>query len=321
MVRHFALVAALLVPSIDAFINRPAASRPDSARRIHFDDFGDLGVTSPDDDGGPPPRIAGDADSGASPPDGTGPRPFERLESVLLGIYGPGVSSETSRRLAATGFADDDEVVHFARGFASREERISTALIDDFGWAAMDAHRARVGIVGLLAAAGGGGADRRGDRESRAGGRGGDVEGGSVRTARRHQLHPNVVSTEASDEGGKGKLSQATPAGTEDSRDGGAPPEGEVRASWKSVVINDKARLRMAGGKARDQTAGSDPSESKTKTSGGAYSYGLLPHTEDNADRTTYRTLYEELDALWTHMTVQQASSVSGEWRRPVMTR
>ncbi|EJK46668.1 hypothetical protein THAOC_34649, partial [Thalassiosira oceanica] len=222
-------------------------------------------------------------------------RSFERLESVLLDLYGPAISSETSLRLASDGFAGDLEVVHFAKGLVSREERISTALIEDFGWKAMDAHRARVGIVGLLSAVGIG------------------REGGEDRfqSTRQYQLLPPRSASNERDEDDGHELSITTPATeTEDSMDSEAPPENKTRASWKSVVINDKARLRRAGGKARDADPENGP-ESKSKTSKDAYSYGLLPHTEDNADRRTYRTLYEELDALWTYMTVQQASSVS----------
>ncbi|EJK49733.1 hypothetical protein THAOC_31357, partial [Thalassiosira oceanica] len=269
MIRHVAFLAVLQVPSIDAFIYHLVATRPDSARPIHFDDFGDL-VTSSDDDGRLPlPLSAGDVKNGSSSPDETHYRSFERLESVLLDLYGPAISSETSLRLAADGFAGDLEVVHFAKGLVSREERISTALIEDFGWKAMDAHRARVGIVGLLSAVGEGGLDPGADPRIDAGGK------DRFQSTRRYQLLPPSSASNERDEDDGHELSITTPAAeTEDSMDSEAPPENKTRASWKSV-------LRPP------------------------------PHTEDNADRRTYRTLYEELDALWTYMTVQQASSVS----------
>ena len=326
MMRHFALVAALHVHFIDAFVHHLVATRPDSALHIHFEDFEDL-VTDGDDGRLPLPLSAGDVYNGVSSPDDEShSRPFERLESVLLDLYGPAISSETSRRLAAEGFAGDAEVVLFARGFVSREERISTALIDDFGWKAMDAHRARVGIVGLLSAVGIGreeGLDP--GEESRVDG---SDKGKSFQSSRKRQLSQRNASNGRKEEGSKlpssvggPKLSQTTPTEAEDSSDAEAPPESEVRASWKSVVINDQAKLRRSGRNARDPTTGSGPSKSKPKTSRDAYNYGLLPNTEDNADRRTYRTLYEELDALWTYMTVQQASSVSGEWRRLLLCR
>ena len=55
--------------------------------------------------------------------------------------------------LASSGFLDDDDVMQFARGFyRERQEALSSALVRDFGWAALDAHRASVGMVALARA-------------------------------------------------------------------------------------------------------------------------------------------------------------------------
>ena len=53
-------------------------------------------------------------------------------------------------KLTASGFINDNDVTNFAKGFIQREEVLSQLLIQDFSWDAMNAHRARVGVIQLV---------------------------------------------------------------------------------------------------------------------------------------------------------------------------
>ena len=77
---------------------------------------------------------------------------FSRLRRTLHNqpiSYSPSISLNIIKKIISSGFVDDNDIIQFARGFLSREEVLSRLLIHDFGWKALDAHRARVGMAAL----------------------------------------------------------------------------------------------------------------------------------------------------------------------------
>jgi hypothetical protein len=176
----------------------------------------------------------------------------------------------------SSGFIDDNDVTNFAKGFIQREEVLSQILIQDFSWEVMDAHRARVGMIEL-------------------------VHRQSVETER-----PRLHSPEAErkDEGipVSQPIIRSLVAENETDADNTKvinvqqEPDPEVKlASWKSVLVNDKAKLRRT----KKQSNGQEVSSNKD-----TYSYGLA-----STDREVYSTLFEELDNYWSFMTVPQTST------------
>jgi hypothetical protein len=80
-------------------------------------------------------------------------------------------------------------------------------------------------------------------------------------------------------------------------------------APWKSVLVNDKAKLRRRmntknNGNLVDNTQSSNLEKD-------SYNYGLL---DNDSDRSAYATMFTELDNFWSFMTMLQTSSVSGEF-------
>jgi len=82
--------------------------------------------------------------------------------------------------------------------------------------------------------------------------------------------------------------------------------------SWKSVLVNDKAKLRRGKDILTPNNSESTTSSSTTTKKKDTYNYGLLTATTSpNPDKQTYSNLYLELDSYWKYMTIPQTSSVS----------
>ncbi len=215
------------------------------------------------------------------------PRLQESLESSPIS-YSSIITNSIMQQLTAAGFVDDNDITQFARGFLVREEELSQILIQDFGWKALDAHRARVGIISLV---------REELKEVN-----GMIDQGSTVTKEQstrksgRSIEEAVVST---------------------SKDEVSPMElrtvNETKALWKSVLVNDKAKKRRASNnldKTRHVQNGDDANAVPTVKNG--YNYGLLQATSgDDTDRMVYVTLYAELDSFWSYMTIPQTSAVS----------
>jgi hypothetical protein len=204
---------------------------------------------------------------------------FSKLHHVITTppiSFSNEISDNIIKQLESSGFIDDNDVTNFAKGFIQREEVLSQILMQDFSWQVMDAHRARVGMIEL-------------------------VYQQSVETER-----PRLHSPEAERKDAGIPVSQPiirTLVAQDKTNTDNAKvinvqqePDPEVKlASWKSVLVNDKAKLRRT----KKQSNGQEVSSNKD-----TYSYGLA-----STDREVYSTLFEELDNYWSFMTVPQTST------------
>ncbi len=279
---------------------------------------------------------------------------FPRLQSILSSppiSYSNQIVNNILYQLKSIGFIDDNELVLFAKDFLSsssspsslssqRSEMVSHVLIHDFGWKALDAHRARVGIVSLVKQHFGQTAlDEYGLEGS------GEDSFNNPQTEHLHKDSGGLGSLEKTMFGGNDKqmktklnsdkresLSKLQPCtsshalhhesksfppdkGTTPSISPQPDSEAGKPLSWKSVLVNDKAKLRRRK-TLNDRSSGTNAHENKT------YNYGLLQASQTNGngankhDTTTndeqiYSNLFAELDSFWEFMTVPQTSSVA----------
>jgi hypothetical protein len=203
------------------------------------------------------------------------------LQSVLTSppiSYSNEVSNDIIHQLVLSGFLDDNDVTNFAKGFSQREEVLSQILINDFSWEVLDAHRARVGIMELVKQT----LDGYGSSQLNLP-RLPEIPEEKNAVAKQFQSTtntPKMTPTSSSIDGDK--QSQST-----------TEPKTKL-ASWKSVLVNDKAKLRRTK---KQQDGRVEPDNKDT------YSYGL-----STIDREIYQMLFDELDSFWTYMTVPQTS-------------
>ena len=258
--------------------------------KLQFDDFLDLDLSIGSSDVNGRSTNANGADLNVYISD------FPELQSMFhrgTTSYSSSTSSSLLHKLKSSGFQNDDDVASFAMDFASRPEIISQILIQDFQWNAIDAHRARVGITNLVK-----------ERLQS------NIDDGMLLQSKDTQSNlslplPNIVvealpqSTET-----ENKLSTDEENSNEQEKE--APPKPKL-APWKSVLVNDKAKLRRTV-KERKKPGNVDDKTSAPEADKDSYNYGLL---DNHIDRATYHTLFEELENLWSFMTVHQSASVS----------
>lgn len=224
---------------------------------------------------------------------------FPELQSIFLDVplsYTSSNSSLLLHKLKLSGFINDDDIASFAMDFASRPETLSQILIQDFDWNAIDAHRARAGITRLVR-------KRSGTKN----------HGWSLLQNKDTQevsdpnmLHTIELNSDKSNEDVSVAFNNnitAFPKATEERE---LTPKAKL-APWKSVLVNDKAKLRRRVKEQKNSDNGADETNS-VETDKDCYNYGLL---DNESDRLTYRTLFEELDNFWSYMTVPQTASVS----------
>ena len=288
-------------------VSRPSNHRRHhQAQQLHYDDFDltnndcEIVVDSFD-------LINGEAVNGSSSSSQT---PFPRLHSALTSppiSYPPNTSSAILHQFESSGFVDDNDIVQFAKGFVSQQEdKLSAILIGDFGWKALDAHRARVGLVALATA--------------------------ELQLGKKGREEILLADDELPDDTNPSLAAPALPpppAGLSQALSVGPKTnavEGEEGkdydttnsttqaifkpAPWKSVLVNDKAKIRRAKKDTEGESnTNSDKGSMITKDS---YNYGLLQATsKDQTDRKTYTNLYDELDNYWSYMTIPQTSAVA----------
>lgn len=263
--------------------------------KLQFDDFRDLDLSSigSSDVNG---KHTNGADLNAHMSD------FPELHSMFQRdtiSYSPSISSSLIQKLKSSGFQDDNDVVSFAMDFASRPEVISQILIQDFQWNAIDAHRARVGITNLVK-----------DKIQTNIGLGrlqtnideGMLLQGSEMQSSISLPPPNVV--EVLPQSSEKAENKQSPDEVNNEQVQEASPKPKL-APWKSVLVNDKAKLRRTV-KDRNKLGNDDSKASAADVD--SYNYGLI---DNHADRTIYQTVFEELENFWSFMTVHQAASVS----------
>ena len=231
------------------------------------------------------------------------PRLQETLESSPIS-YSPIITNSILQQLTAAGFVDDNDITQFARGFLVREEELSQILIRDFGWKALDAHRARVGIISLV---------RKELKVVNGMIDHGPTETAVLSTAKSDRLieQEKVVST-AKD--AVSPMDLRNILGVEEITVVNETEHSIKPALWKSVLVNDKAKKRRANSnleKTRRLVQDADDANAVPIVKNG-YNYGLLQATSgDDTDRLVYVTLYAELDSFWSYMTIPQTSAVS----------
>ena len=249
---------------------------------------------------------------------------------MLLALSSPPVSYPilVARRvilhLARTGFADDDDVARFASAFVrgGREEVVSRVLIDDFGWGAMDAHVARVGMSALVTSTLPTTTTMTVTETT--------VTGAADDDGRRRRPSSSATATAlavARLDGGAGGVGADDDLG-EGGGGGGHEKGGGMTSSsssttvierppvplWKSVHVNDGARMRrsksnLAVSDLRGGGGGGGGSTSPPPLSASVgYNYGM---SIDDVDRESYRNLHEELDEYMSYMTVQRSTTSS----------
>eukprot|EP00804_Cyclotella_cryptica_P029316 CCRYP_018027-RA/>CCRYP_018027-RA protein AED:0.18 eAED:0.18 QI:0/0.2/0/1/0.2/0.16/6/0/724 len=186
---------------------------------------------------------------------------FPTLHNILTSppiSYSDVLSVDILSKLTNSGFVDDNDVSNFGKGFFAREEVLSQILMQHFAWKALDAHRARVGIIEL------------------------------VYQTTQAQGSPSFLSLKENPEAvlssryqtmslAESSVSIEPFKTLENENDKQQPLPKAKKTSWRSVLVNDKAKLRR---------------------------YGL-----STSDQSTYPTLFEELDNFWEFMTVPQTSA------------
>ncbi|KAL7434245.1 hypothetical protein ACHAXM_003964 [Skeletonema potamos] len=204
-------------------------------------------------------------------------------------LYTSSVSSSLLHQLKSSGFKNDDDITTFAMDFASRPEIISQILIQDFQWNAIDAHRARVGITNLV----------KGRLQ---------ISNGKGLESKNKEMQVAAVASNLSLP--LANVLEALPQSTDNEAKNKQLQEASQKpklAPWKSVLVNDKAKLRRT---IKERKKRGNDKTSSTEVDKDSYNYGLL---DNHTDRDTYHTLFEELENLWSFMTVHQASSVVSE--------
>ncbi len=256
--------------------------------KLEFDDFSDLDLSI----GSSSSDLEGKSTNGANL--NFHGSDFPELQSIFQrgpASYTSSISSSLLYKLKSSGFENDDDIASFAMDFACRPEIISKILIQDFQWNAIDAHRARVGITNLVK--------------------------GRLETTNAYCLELQSKDIQVAEVASNLSLPvtnvlEALPLSTTDETENKQEQEGSPKPKlvpWKSVLVNDKAKLRRKV-KERKKLGNVDDKTSSTEADKDSYNYGLL---DNHADRATYHTLFEELENLWSFMTVHQASSVVSE--------
>jgi hypothetical protein len=262
-------------------------------------------------------------DPGASSSSFSFPRMLLALSSPPVSYPIP-VARRVILHLARTGFADDDDVARFASAFVrgGREEVVSRVLIDDFGWGAMDAHVARVGMSALVTSTlpktttmtvtettVTGAADDDGRRRRRPSS---SATATVLAVARRDGGVAGVgADDDPGEEGGGGGDEKG--GGMTSSSSSTTVIERPPVPLWKSVHVNDGARMRRSksnlGMSDRRGGGGGGGSTSPPPISASVgYNYGM---SIDDVDRESYRNLHEELDEYMSYMTVQRSTTSS----------
>ena len=270
-----------------------------SLLQIHFNDFYDLTSDEPRKNG-----VVNDCNGKSAPSS------FPRLHDIFASppvAYPSSVSSDLLGQFAASGFIDDNEMIQFAKGFVAREEVLSRIFIEDFGWEALDAHRARVGLMALVRAELGltDVSMTRGLTNS-----GAALEDFGIGRPRKGVSAPSLTSDQSPRHASE--PSNNLDIEGEDNDQTESTEEATKPALWKSVLVNDKAKIRRAN---VPQSKGGSESSGKGKGSASApkdsYNYGLLQSTTDDSDSKIYPNFFAEMDSFWSHMTVPQTSAVA----------
>ncbi|KAL7548297.1 hypothetical protein ACHAWF_011579, partial [Thalassiosira exigua] len=244
---------------------------------------------------------------------------FPRLHAALSTppvSYPPSVSDGIVQKVALAGFVDDNDIFQFAKAFAApsgdggrreggenREEVLSRTLMEDFGWRALDAHRARVGMARLVQ-------EDMGDIRRQEEPEGGALasEPGEAKPSPRVQTRPQPSIASSEESNTKANVKGVSVEGEIDLI------EEEKPALWKSVLVNDRAKTRRTR-KDPKSGAGGDEGDTRDHQNGAdkdVYHYGLRKDAQDDGvDRQAYAALYAELDDYWSYMTVPQASIFS----------
>ena len=259
-----------------------------SSSSIYYDDLSDWGATN-----GEVINNGQDDLSSLSPPTANN---FPRLQTILLSIYSESISNNVLQRLSMSGFHNDNDMIQFAKGFINRQEIIiSKMLIQDFGWDALDAHRARVALVALVC------------DEYDCGGVSGSMSflGSSVGIDTKSAA---ISLTKKNNN----QLSSSAPSATALDNDE-VEPEIVKQAPWKSVLVNDKAKLRRGKDNGASSMNGCESTATiSTTKKKDSYNYGLQAETsDDDTDRVAYTNLYSEMEGYWRYMTVPQTSVVA----------
>ena len=206
--------------------------------------------------------------------------------------YSSSTSSLLLCKLKLSGFQNDGDITSFAMDFASRPEIISQLLIQDFQWNAIDAHRARVGISSLVASK----FKTVTNNSAVVLEKDGTLYSDPPLSSQTAVL--DIVEEESADK----KYDNETTSEEE------IETQPVKVAPWKSVLVNDKAKLRRGVNKRNEQSNAEVKTSDATNNDKDSYNYGLIDNDED---RATYQTIFEELDSYWSFMTVHQAASVS----------
>jgi len=280
-------------------------SRSTHLSSLHYDDLSDL-IPNDDELTNGKVLLNGQDLPSISTDDIKSTTNFPRLHTILTSTYNNQHSISLTNQLTSSGFLNDNDIIQFAKGFINREELISNVLIKDFQWNSIDAHRCRVGLVELVRDEYGLNSDidlllENGKKDE-------DVKVSSTHTKSVVPLIPTAVVSSAS--------SNDTHVEREEVRERDVEVEEEVvkikQPSWKSVLVNDKAKLRRGKDMSTSNNKSESTTSSTTQKKKDTYNYGLLTATTTpNPDIQTYSNLYLELDSYWKYMTIPQTSSVS----------
>lgn len=206
-------------------------------------------------------------------------------------------------QLQSSGFTNDDDIYQFAVGFVSsnRQEVLSRILIDDFAWPVMDAHVARVGMSAMVMSTMSSSTSKRERATLSISG------GGSVISLTNEQPPGNNYNNNNNNNTKEYKvlLDNNNIVYTTSTTLSAVTSLIEQSASlpWKSVHVNDGAKIRRAN------TSSSLTTASRKDSYSAGYNYGM---TNTITDSTTYCTLSHELTEFYNYMTLQRTGSTSG---------
>lgn len=273
---------------------------------LHYDDFTDLMHDNESTTNSEQVDSNNDLDWTIPPIPSLFPRLQQTLETSPIS-YSSSITNHILQQITSAGFVDDNDIIQFARGFLVREEELSQILIHDFGWKALDAHRARVGIISLV-------------RKELSGANDGTIvdESPTLTDAAQPIMKSKSGSLieQADVSTSKDVLSSKElqiSVASEDKLEVSNGIDDSVKPMlWKSVHVNDKQKQRMANSRKTNNRVQSGDEGNPMSTDKNSYNYGLLRASSgDDTDRKVYATLYAELDSFWSYMTVPQTSAVS----------
>lgn len=205
--------------------------------------------------------------------------------------YSISKSNSIISQLQSSGFTNDDDIYQFAVGFVSsnRQEIISRILIDDFAWPVMDAHVARVGMSALVLSMMSSSTSKHEQTivTSAAEQPPSHNTPGVEVMLNYNNNNNNIVSTPLTT-----LVSTATTTTS-------IPLIEESRIPWKSVHVNDGAKIRRAN---------TSSSLTTSRKNSYKYNYGMA---NTISDCTTYCTLSHELTEFYNYMTLQRTGSTS----------